>query len=89
VSRRPATRPRGRPSLDASGAPSAQLCLNLIPADFDRLVALARAERVNVQVVIRRAIARYLRADAPLSPPASPTAARRPRSITVARRLGI
>jgi hypothetical protein len=73
-------RPRGRPALDESGAPSAQLCLNLTPGDFDRLDAIARADRVRVQVVIRRAISSYLR---------TATAARRPRSVTLSRRLGI
>lgn len=76
---RPATRPRGRPALEP-GRPSAELCLNLTPADYDALYAIATSEHVTVQVVIRRAITRYLTAPRP---------ARSRGSVVIKRPLGL
>jgi len=46
----------GRPPLDATGAPSAPVCLKLRASDYDRIDRLARQQRKSIQDVIRQGL---------------------------------
>jgi hypothetical protein len=50
----------GRPPLDASGAPSAPVCLKLRASDYDRIDRLARQQRKSIQEVIRHGLRHLL-----------------------------
>ena len=50
----------GRPGLDATGRPSAPVCLKLPASDFDRLDRLARQQRTSMQDVIRKGLKHLL-----------------------------
>jgi hypothetical protein len=75
------TRGRGRPPLPPEQRVAAELSLNLTNGDYDALLAIAVAERVPVQAVIRRAISRFLKAQrrGPLTR----------RSVTIKRTVGL
>lgn len=50
----------GRPPLDASGTPTADVHLTLRAADYDRIHRLAKESRKSVQEVIRLGLKRLL-----------------------------
>lgn len=50
----------GRPPLDASGTPSAPVCLKLPASDYDRLEQIAKERRTNIQDVIRKSLKHLL-----------------------------
>lgn len=50
----------GRPPLDASGVPSADVHLKLRAADYDRIDRLAKQRRTTIQDVIRGSLKRLL-----------------------------
>lgn len=50
----------GRPPLDTSGAPTADVHLTLKAADYDRIHRLAKESRKSVQDVIRHGLKRLL-----------------------------
>jgi hypothetical protein len=50
----------GRPPLDATGAPSAAVCLKLAAKDFDRAEQIAKQNRESLQDLLRRGLRRVL-----------------------------
>jgi hypothetical protein len=58
----PPRRRLGRPTLDPTGAKSAQLAVRLTAADFDRLCQFAQRRRESVPDVVRRSLRRELAA---------------------------
>jgi hypothetical protein len=49
---------RGQPPLDPDGLPSVHVNVRLAAKDYDRVYALARAQRMTVPELLRRAFER-------------------------------